>query len=109
MGLVSSSRRIMTIDKAAVQKIIDSDTVVIFSKSTCPYCTKAKNAFKQIGKDFKVIELDEEDDCAGYQDALGEITGARTVPRVFVNGKFIGGGDKVAEMLKTGELAKLFD
>lgn len=43
MGLVSSSRRIMTIDKAAVQKIIDSDTVVIFSKSTCPYCTKAKN------------------------------------------------------------------
>ena len=41
-----------------------------------------------------------------YQDILKEITGARSVPRVFLDGKFIGGGDDVEKLFKSGELAK---
>lgn len=41
------------------------------------------------------------------QDALGEITGARSVPRVFVGGKFIGGGDDTVSKAANGELAQL--
>ena len=42
------------------------------------------------------------------QDVLGEMTGARTVPRVFIKGEFIGGGSDVKNLLESGELEKIF-
>ena len=39
------------------------------------------------------------------QDYLGQMTGARSVPRVFVNGKFYGGGDDTAAGVRSGDLA----
>ncbi len=41
-----------------------------------------------------------------YQDALEQISGQRTVPNVFINGKHIGGCDTLTRMYSTGELAK---
>jgi hypothetical protein len=38
-------------------------------------------------------QLDQRDDGDAIQAALAEITGGRSVPRVFIGGKFIGGGD----------------
>ncbi|KAJ1518003.1 thioredoxin reductase [Coelomomyces lativittatus] len=43
-----------------VSKLIASNQVTVFSKTYCPYCTNAKNAFRKLGKEFKAIELDEE-------------------------------------------------
>jgi hypothetical protein len=48
------------------------------------------------GSDPTIIEI---------QDALYEVTGARSVPRVFVGGEFIGGGDDTAAKAASGELA----
>ena len=42
---------------------------------------------------IKLIELDTRDDGEAIQDALLELTGGRSVPRVFIDGQFIGGGD----------------
>jgi glutaredoxin 3 len=38
-----------------------------------------------------------------------KVTGGRTVPRVFINGKCIGGGDDTAKMEKDGKLKPLLD
>jgi glutaredoxin 3 len=35
------------------------------------------------------------------------VTGSETVPQVFINGKFIGGGDDTEAKFKSGELTKL--
>jgi glutaredoxin 3 len=35
------------------------------------------------------------------------MTGARSVPRVFVDGNFIGGGTDVKKLYETGALAKM--
>lgn len=88
--------------------------MVVFSKSFCPYCVKGKRALSQFvdvpSADVFLWELDQQADaaeCAAVQDALGEITGARSVPRVFVGGKFIGGGDDTAAKAASGELLQL--
>jgi glutaredoxin-related protein len=47
-------------------------------------------------------QLDLRDDGEDIQAALGEITGARSVPRVFVGGKFI--GEDVSLSLSAREL-----
>jgi glutaredoxin 3 len=72
-----------------------------------PYCTKAK---KILGKyklnSYKVIEIDKIDDGDDYIKILGEMTGADTVPRVFIGGECIGGGDDTEKLEKQGELGK---
>lgn len=59
---------------------VSKNKVVVFSKSYCPYCKKAKAALADAGlKDYKLFELDEQDDGDEVQDALLKITGARSV------------------------------
>ena len=41
-----------------------------------------------------------------YQDVLNDITGRRTVPNVFINGKHIGGCDDIIAMHSRGDLAR---
>ena len=66
---------------------ISSNKVVVYSKSYCPYCKKAKSALADAGlKDYVLIELDEINNGAAFQDALEKITGARSVSRVLFYG-----------------------
>ncbi|CAH3183481.1 unnamed protein product [Porites evermanni] len=84
---------------------IKDNKVVVYSKTYCPFCTMAKGALDAAGlKDYLVIELDEIENGDAYQDALKEITGGRTVPRVFIGGKFVGGGDAVKGLQDSGKL-----
>ncbi|KAL2930175.1 Glutaredoxin-C4 [Bienertia sinuspersici] len=90
-----------------VKKTVSSHKIVIFSKSYCPYCRRAKEVFRELNQAPNVIELDERDDGYSIQDVLGGIVGRRTVPQVFINGKHLGGSDETIEAYQNGELAKL--
>jgi glutaredoxin 3 len=90
-----------------VKKTISSHKIVIFSKSYCPYCKKAKSVFRELDQVPYVVELDEREDGWSIQTALGEIVGRRTVPQVFINGKHLGGSDDTVDAYESGELAKL--
>ena len=46
------------------------------------------------------------DDGDDYQEILGQMTSASTVPRVFIAGECIGGGDDTERLDKKGELEK---
>ncbi|CAD5211883.1 unnamed protein product [Bursaphelenchus okinawaensis] len=94
-----------------VNEQIASKKVVVFSKSWCPYSRKAKQVLFGIyridQKDYKVVELDELDTGDLIQDVLQRLTGGRSVPRVFVNGQFIGGGDDTERLHKENKMASL--
>lgn len=81
MGVFSSQKPIdMSSPKVdMVKELINTDTVVIFSKTYCPYCKVAKEVFNNMKKTFTTIELDQRDDGDEIQGILGEITGAKTV------------------------------
>ena len=76
--------------------------VVLFSKSYCPYCMRAKHALMGIGIYPVVVELDERDDGGKIQVALMQRTGQRTVPSAWLAGKHIGGSDDVVAGIKSG-------
>lgn len=67
----------------------------------------AKKVFNEIGATYKVIELDEHNDGRRMQEALAQMTGARTVPRVFINGNCIGGGSDTKQLHQQGKLLPL--
>ncbi|CAH9110395.1 unnamed protein product [Cuscuta europaea] len=92
---------------AFVKKTIASHSIVIFSKSYCPYCRRAKAVFKELNLKPYIVELDERDDGWLIQGAVSETVGRHTVPQVFINGKHIGGSDDTVEAYESGELHKL--
>eukprot|EP00753_Platysulcus_tardus_P017829 PLAT6564.1.p3 GENE.PLAT6564.1~~PLAT6564.1.p3 ORF type:complete len:120 (+),score=62.80 PLAT6564.1:48-362(+) len=91
----------------SVSSYIADNKVMVFSKSYCPFCTKAKRALDGEGVKYTVVELDRRDDGAAMQDALKSKTGVRSVPQVFIGGDFIGGGDDTAAKAESGELRRL--
>uniref|UniRef100_A0A4W5PAB8 thioredoxin-disulfide reductase (NADPH) n=1 Tax=Hucho hucho TaxID=62062 RepID=A0A4W5PAB8_9TELE len=93
--------------KSRIQELIDSNQVLVFSKSYCPFCVKVKDLFKELNVNCNVVELDLIDDGSNYQELLLEMTRQKTVPNVFVNKTHIGGCDKTMQAHKDGILQKL--
>ena len=81
----------------------------MFSKSWCPYSTKSKQLFKKLNLDFKVYEIDKENDGDLVHTILKEMTSQKTVPNIFINGKHVGGNDELQKANKSGELKKMLD
>lgn len=90
-----------------VQRLISEHPVTIFSKSYCPYSKKVKELFASLKAQYHAEELDLIPNGAELQEALASMTGQKTVPNVFVNGKHIGGSDKSHELAKSGELQEM--
>jgi len=51
--------------------------------------------------------LDGRSDCGTIQDVLLAITGGRTVPRVFIGGKFVGGGTEMKDLQQSNQLVPM--
>jgi len=83
---------------------IESNNVVVFSKSFCPFCTKVKDLLTSLKIQYEVLELDQRPDGAGIQAHLIETTGQKTVPMTFVKGTRIGGCDDTLKAHAEGRL-----
>ncbi|XP_007481052.1 glutaredoxin 2 isoform X3 [Monodelphis domestica] len=90
-----------------IQETISHNCVVIFSKTSCSYCTMAKKLFHDMDIKYTAVELDMHKYGSQFQDALLKMTGERTVPRIFVNGTFIGGATDTHRLHKEGKLLPL--
>ncbi|MFN2377745.1 MAG: glutathione peroxidase [Candidatus Binatia bacterium] len=71
--------------------------VVVFSRAGCPHCARAKGALAAAGMSWREIELS----AVGGMDALRAVSGASTVPQVFIDGVRIGGADELERHLAT--------
>ncbi|KAK9762075.1 Glutaredoxin [Basidiobolus ranarum] len=87
-----------------VKRLIGENSVMIFSKSYCPFCRRAKDLFGSLKVEFKAIELDEHENGDEIQEFLKTLTGQRTVPNVFIHGRHIGGFDTLSSANQTGKL-----
>jgi len=81
--------------------------VVVFSKTTCPFCDKVKKLFADLGVKTEVIELDQREDGSAIQASLAELTGQKTVPNIFIQGKHIGGCSDTLKLHEDGKLLAL--
>jgi len=92
------------------QEVLDihlrSSQLVIFSKTTCGFCTRAKEAIRKLNIEPLVIELDHHHNGKELQKVIYKITGRLTVPSVWINRKCIGGCDETLELIKNGLFLK---
>ncbi|XP_077188808.1 glutaredoxin 2 isoform X1 [Paroedura picta] len=90
-----------------IQDMLLDNCVVIFSKTTCSYCNMAKQLFRDMNVNYKAIELDTYENGNQFQDVLHRMTGGRTVPRIFINGTFVGGATDTQRLHREGKLLPL--
>eukprot|EP01084_Bolivina_argentea_P155910 271681_1 len=97
--------------KDVVDNAIAEGPVVLIGKSWCKYCNKAH---KILSKYVDVIRKDIDHEyidvnVQAIQDYCGQITGGRSVPRVFINGNFVGGCNDITNLDKEKKLKPLID
>lgn len=71
--------------------------IVIYSKTNCQYCTKAKNLVKSLGLQYE--ELSFEKDFNNDVDKLIEHVGkkVRTMPQIKIDEQLVGGYNQLVE------------
>ena len=74
---------------------------IVWSKPDCSYCVRAKHEFDKRGVEY-------EERMVGFgwtkEDLLESVPQARSVPQIFIDGKYIGGYN---ELMKSGILDSL--
>ena len=75
--------------------------VKIYTKTTCPACTLAKEVLTKKGVQFTEIILDDKPDELAQ---LIEQTKMRTVPQIFINNQLIGGCSDMMELDQNNKL-----
>eukprot|EP01068_Selenidium_serpulae_P001474 Selendium_serpulae@DN1619_c0_g1_i1.p1 len=86
-----------------VDENIKKAKVTVFAKSYCPYCKRAIQAIKDNNiTDANIVQIDGHKQMDEIQNHLQTLTGGRTVPRVFICGKFYGGCDETLRGFQNG-------
>ncbi|ORY96158.1 Alg9-like mannosyltransferase family-domain-containing protein [Syncephalastrum racemosum] len=78
-------------------------SVFIFS----PFCKRAKRILDRHCGSYPTVEVNLRSDSDAIKQALYEISGQQTFPNLFVDGKSLGGSDKLAALEEAGELGNL--
>ena len=56
---------------------------------------------------IKIFEIENEPDMNEIQSYMDEITGGRTVPRIFVGGQFVGGAEELVSLHYSQKLEQI--
>ena len=76
--------------------------ITIYTKSTCPYCHRAKALLTKKNAAFEEISVDGQPDA---QNAMAvRANGRRTVPQIFIGDTHVGGCDDIHALDHAGKL-----
>ena len=92
-----------------VMNTIQSNAIVIFGTTWCPYCDRAKALFNHVHRPYKSIEMDKREDGKEIAEVLYQMTNMRTVPNIFIRGMHIGGYSETVNLHSKGKLVDLID
>jgi cysteine synthase A len=85
---------------------------VLFALEWCEFCWSVRKLFEAAGIAYRSVDLDsvpfQADGRGGeFRAALREITGAATIPQVFVAGTHVGGATDTFDAFNAGTLQTL--
>lgn len=75
--------------------------IIIYTKSYCPYCHRAKDILNKHGYDF--TEIDVEHDKDKFNEMVSKAS-RKTVPQIFIDDAHIGGCDDLVAYEAAGKL-----
>lgn len=80
--------------------------VTIYTTNYCPFCSRAKALLRSKNIDFEEIDVTND---PRLRQEMERLSGRKTVPQVFIDGKALGGFDDITYLDRTGELDRLLE
>jgi len=93
--------------KQFVDEGIKNNHVMVYGKSYCPYCQRAKKMIQDETSEFEYIDIDHRDDGSEIQAYLKQLNGQGTVPHIYIGQEFVGGCSDLQAIPKSELKAKL--
>jgi len=78
--------------------------ITVYVLGGCPHCTRATSLLDRRGIKHETVSGD---GIPGFRRRMQELTGGSTVPQIVVDGRPIGGADRLARLDRRGVLAAL--
>jgi glutaredoxin 3 len=79
-------------------------TVIMYTKSWCPYCERARGLLKSKNVAFTEVDVESQPE---QREEMIRRSGRRTVPQIFIGERHIGGSDDLHELDAAGGLDPL--
>ena len=78
--------------------------IVMYTKSWCPYCDRAKSLLREKGQAWTEIDVEAQPE---KRDEMVQRSGRTTVPQIWIGDRHVGGFDDLADLERRGELDPL--
>lgn len=79
--------------------------LILYTIQGCPYCANARNLLT--GNQIGYEEIDITPDAFNWRDKLAKMSGGeRSVPQVYIDGKYMGQDDELRDLI---ESKKIYD
>jgi len=79
--------------------------VEIYTRSTCPFCLRAKSLLNKKGVNFTEYSIDGDEDARAKM--AQRANGRRSLPQIFINDNHIGGCDDIHGLDRQGKLDEM--
>jgi glutaredoxin 3 len=83
---------------------MSATAVLMYSKSWCPYCERARDLLRRKGASFEEIDIEAQPE---RREEMIRRSGRRTVPQIFIGERHIGGSDDLHGLDAAGALERL--
>jgi monothiol glutaredoxin len=95
--------------RTEIEREVAENTILVYGKGTkfaprCGFTAETIEFFNSFGYPYEVVDVLEN---MPKRDALSQMTNWPTLPKVFINGEFLGDTDILGPMHEKGELAPL--
>ncbi len=95
--------------KQRIESVIGSDRVVLFMKGTkhfpqCGFSATVTQILSKIVPEYTTVNVLTD---PSIREGIKDFSEWPTIPQLYINGKFIGGSDIMAQMYESGELQEL--
>jgi len=83
---------------------VAAPAVTVYTGSFCGHCLRVLALLDRRGIAHAEVNVE---DHPGLREELMAKSGRRTLPQVYVGGRYVGGADELAALDRSGELLKL--
>ena len=83
---------------------MNQERVAIYVEARCRHCWRAKRLLRRRNYAFEAIDVSGDDELRNW---LVKVTGSKTVPQVFVDGRLVGGFAVIRALDSSGDLDRL--
>lgn len=80
----------------SIAKVNQSNTIVVWAKSNCPYCKKAKKLLNSSKRKYAIFYVDLSPYMNIYDRILKETH--KTYPQIYINNQLIGGFSELQQI-----------